>query len=201
MTTLHRSDFISLWPFYRTWPFTVLWEVSIETLRRVWHTDMDANSSGHLFMSILGLAFVLLVETSDILYRLYIIPVCDIITVHFYWILLVSIEHLQRVWHADRDAYSFGHLVPSYLGLAYVLHVETNSFPELFVIFPDYAIRSSLGTFSILLISILIITKLWIICWKQKTAWPIFLWTCTLHSVQGLITSKGAKRLIFNISQ
>ena len=39
----------------------------------------DAYSSGHLVLSLLGLAFVLLVETSDILYRLDIIPVCDII--------------------------------------------------------------------------------------------------------------------------
>ena len=50
------------------------------------------------------------------------------------------------------DAYSSGHLVPFHLGLAYVLIVETNLFPELVVIFPDYhAIRISLGTFSILL--------------------------------------------------
>ena len=40
----------------------------------------DANSSGHLVLSLSGLAFVLLVETSDTLYRLDIIPVCDIIT-------------------------------------------------------------------------------------------------------------------------
>ena len=37
----------------------------------------DAYSSGHLVLSLLGFAFVLLVETSDILYRLDIIPVCD----------------------------------------------------------------------------------------------------------------------------
>ena len=49
------------------------------------------------------------------------------------------------------DAYSFGHLVPSHLGLAYVLLVETNPFPEPVIIFPDYALRTSLGTFSILL--------------------------------------------------
>ena len=42
-------------------------------------------------------------------------------------------------------------VVPSHLGLAYVLLVETNSFPELVVIFPDNAIRTSLDTFSILL--------------------------------------------------
>ena len=40
----------------------------------------DAYSSGHLVLSFLGLAFVLLVETSDPLYRLDILPVCDIIT-------------------------------------------------------------------------------------------------------------------------
>ena len=33
------------------------------------------------------------------------------------------------------DAYSSGHLIPSHLGLAYVLFVETNPFPELVVIF------------------------------------------------------------------
>ena len=49
------------------------------------------------------------------------------------------------------DAYSSGHLVPSHLGVAFALLVETNQFPELVVIFPDFAIRTSLGTFSILL--------------------------------------------------
>ena len=44
---------------------------------------------------------------------------------------MVSIEHLRRVWHADR-----GHLLlrtpgPVPLGLAYVLLVETNPFPNL----------------------------------------------------------------------
>ena len=33
------------------------------------------------------------------------------------------------------DAYSSGHLVPSHFRLAYVLHVETNLFPELVVMF------------------------------------------------------------------
>ena len=53
-------------------------------------------------------AFVLLVKTSDALYRWDIIPVYDNITrlaillnLKFQQIL-VSIEHLQRVWHADR---------------------------------------------------------------------------------------------------
>ena len=41
------------------------------------------------------------------------------------------------------DTYSSEHLVPSDLGLAYVLLVETNPFPEL-VIFPDYTLRTIL---------------------------------------------------------
>ena len=49
------------------------------------------------------------------------------------------------------DAYSSGHLVPSHLGLAYVLLVETNPFSERVVIFLHCALRTSLGTFSILL--------------------------------------------------
>ena len=66
----------------------------------------DAYSSGHLVLSFLGLAFVLLVETRDTLFRLDIIPVCDLtgltlLNLTFYKIL-VSIEHLQRVWHAYR---------------------------------------------------------------------------------------------------
>ena len=40
----------------------------------------DAYSSGHLVLPLCGLAFVLLVDTSDTMYRLDIIPVCDIIT-------------------------------------------------------------------------------------------------------------------------
>ena len=63
----------------------------------------------------------------------------------------VSIEHLQRVWHADRGRLLLRTPGPVPLGLAYVLLVETNPFSELVVIFPDYALRISLGTFSILL--------------------------------------------------
>ena len=55
------------------------------------------------------------------------------------------------MWHVDRDAYSSGHLVPSHYGLTYALLV-TNTFLEFIVIFHDYAIQTSLGTFSIFLI-------------------------------------------------
>ena len=50
------------------------------------------------------------------------------------------------------DAYSSGHLVPSHFGLAYVQLDETNPFPELVVNFPDYSFRTSLRSFSTLLI-------------------------------------------------
>ena len=123
---------------YRTRPFTEFWVVSIEYLRRVWHADR-----GRLLLRTpgpvpLGLAFVLLVETSTILYRLDIIPVCDIITglnliiqnLTFYQIL-VSIEHLQRVWLANRGRLLLRTPGPVPLGLAYILLVETNPFPNL----------------------------------------------------------------------
>ena len=64
----------------------------------------------------------------------------------------VSIEHLWRVWHADRGRLLLLTPGPVPFGLAYILLVETNPFSELFVIFTDYALRISLGTFSILLL-------------------------------------------------
>ena len=66
-------------------------------------------------------------------------------------IWVVSIEHLRRLWHADRGRVLLRTPGPVPLGLAYVLLVETNHFPELVVIVSDYALRISLGTFSILL--------------------------------------------------
>ena len=64
--------------------------------------------------------------------------------------IFVSIEYLQRVWQADRGRLLIQTPGPVPLGLAYVLRVETNPFSELVVIFLDYALRISLGTFSIL---------------------------------------------------
>ena len=66
-----------------------------------------------------------------------------------FWV--VSIEHLRRVCNVDRGRLLIRRPGPVPLGLAYVLLVETNPFPELVVIFPDYDLRISLGTFSILL--------------------------------------------------
>ena len=44
---------------------------------------------------------------------------------------MVSIEHLRRVWHADRGRLLLRTPGPVPLGLAYVLLVETNPFPNL----------------------------------------------------------------------
>ena len=63
----------------------------------------------------------------------------------------VSIEHLRRVWDADRGRFLLQTPGPVSLGLAYVLLVEINPFSELVVISSDYAFRISLSTFSILL--------------------------------------------------
>ena len=48
---------------------------------------------------------------------------------------------------STEDVHSFGHLVPSDLGLAYAILVETNTFPGFAVIVP----RTSQGYFSIFL--------------------------------------------------
>ena len=46
-----------------------------------------------------------------------------------FWV--VSIEHLRRVWHADRGRLLLRTLGPVPLGLAYVLLVETNPFSNM----------------------------------------------------------------------
>ena len=46
-----------------------------------------------------------------------------------FWV--VFIEHLRRVWHADRGRLLLRTPGPVTLGLAYVLLVETNPFPNL----------------------------------------------------------------------
>ena len=55
-----------------------------------------------------------------------------------FWV--VSVEHLRRVWHADRGRLLLRTPGPVPLGLAYVLLVETNPFPNLslFSIIPRY---------------------------------------------------------------
>ena len=60
------------------------------------------------------------------------------------------LEHLRRMWHANRGRLLLRTPGPVLFGLAYVLLIETNPFSELVVTFPDYTLRLSLGTFSIL---------------------------------------------------
>ena len=67
-------------------------------------------------------------------------------TRHFTEFWVVPIEHLRRLWHADRGRLLLRTPGPVPFGLAYVLLVETNPFPNL-----SYALRVSLGTFSMLL--------------------------------------------------
>ena len=50
-----------------------------------------------------------------------------------FWV--VSLEHLRRVWHADRGRLLLRTPGPVPLGLAYVLLVETNPFPNLSLFF------------------------------------------------------------------
>ena len=50
-----------------------------------------------------------------------------------FWV--VSIEHLRRVWHADRGRLLLRTPGPVPLGLAYVLLVETNPFPNLLLFY------------------------------------------------------------------
>ena len=68
----------------------------------------------------------------------------------------VSVEHLQRTWHASRERFSSGLLDPSsFLGLAYVPILET-SFPA--VSFLDFSPWIPLGSCSILLVTVLLCT-------------------------------------------
>ena len=101
----------------------------------------DAYSSELLILCLFGLAFVLLVETSDTLYRLDILPVCDIIT---------GLDILNLIFHnigfhrasATGVACRQGALTPpdtwscTTLGLACVLMSRAIS-PEL-VLSPDF---------------------------------------------------------------
>ena len=63
---------------------------------------------------------------------------------------MVSIEHLRRVWHGDRDAYSSGPWSRPF-GTCICFYLLRPILSELVVILPHYALRISLGTFSILL--------------------------------------------------
>ena len=141
---------------YRTRPLTEIWVVSIEHLRRVLHADR-----GRLLLrtpgpALLGLACVLLVETSDNLCRLDIIPVCDIIP--GFDIITESDIWPNIGFHrvsATGVACQQGTLTPPDtwsrpFGTCICYTCWDQSFSELVVILLDYALRISLGTFLIL---------------------------------------------------
>ena len=127
----------------------------------------DAYSSGHLVLSLLGLAFVLLVETSDFLYRLDIIPVFDIIT-GLKIILNLTFHNIG--FHrasATGVACRQGTLTPPDtwsrpFGTCIYSSCWDQSFSELVVILPDYALRISFRIFSILLCVSFVRMFLWI---------------------------------------
>ena len=116
----------------------------------------DTYSSGHVVLSFLGFAFVLLVETSDTIYRLDILSFCDIITG-----LNITESDISRNIgfhraYATGVACRQGTLTPPDIwsrpfGTCICSTCWDQSFFELVVILPDYALRISLGTFSILL--------------------------------------------------
>ena len=82
-----------------------------------------------------------------------------------FWV--VSIEHLRRVWHADRGRLLLRTPGPVPLGLAYVLLVETNPFPNLSLFyrnipryFLDFALKSIIFLYKTLWL-VLCFTQIW----------------------------------------
>ena len=69
-----------------------------------------------------------------------------------FWV--VSIEYLRRVWHADRGRFLLRTPGPVPLGLAYILLVETNPFPNLSLFYRTmlFEYPSVLSRFSIILL-------------------------------------------------
>ena len=105
---------------YRTRPFTEFWDVSIEHLRRVWHTDR-----GRLLLRTPGPVPFWTCICSICWDQRHSIPIrhyTSLLYLTFHQ-TLVSIEHMQRVLHADRERSLLRTPSPVPLGLAYVLLV------------------------------------------------------------------------------
>ena len=124
MTTPYWSDFIPSSTFYRI----------LSGFHRTFATGVACRQgtltpSGHLVLSHLGFAFAHQTETT--------LPTCDAYRIRHiyrnlhYRIREVSTEYMQRVWHASKGRWLLRTPCPVPLGLAYVLLVETNSFPNL----------------------------------------------------------------------
>ena len=139
---------------YRTRTFTEFWEVSIEHLRRVWHacrqgtlTPPDTRSCPIWDLRL----FFCWEHWHSIHYTTNSWPFTWFDLLNVTLLNIVSVGHQQRVWHADSGRLFFRAPGPVSLGLAYILLVGTNPSSELVVIFTDYALRISLGTFSFFL--------------------------------------------------
>ena len=166
---------------YWTRPFTEFWVVSIEHVRRVWHADRGRlllRTPGPVLYGICKCSFV---ETTDT--QSYITPVNDC----FPWLdclpTLTLLLNTGFHWaSATGVACRNGMLTPPdtwsrLFGTCIYFTCWDQSFPELVVILPDYALRISLGTFSILLLNISRIqifrsetTKQ--ICHPKLSLWP-----------------------------
>ena len=121
---------------YRTRPFTEFWVVSIEHLRRVWHADRGRLLSPdtwsfpiwdlHLFLKPKPHYLLVMLTEYDIHRNLH------------YRLREASTEYIQRVWHANRGRWLLRTPGPVPFGLAYVLLVETNPFPNLSLLLFEY---------------------------------------------------------------
>ena len=154
-----------MWPYtmttptdqtlYRTRPFTEFWVVSIEHLRRVWHADWGClllRTPGPVPYGICKCSLVRPLTRNHTIHQ-FMTPFPDLT---FYLYVITEYRFPSGIatdGHADRGRLLLRTPGPVSLTLAYVLLVETNPFPELVVIFPDYALRIPLGTFSILLLT------------------------------------------------
>ena len=158
---------------YRIWHLSLIWHhqfMTLSQIRLLTEFDItdywfpwgicngcgmptgDAYSSGHLVLFLWGLAFVLFVETREILYRLDIIPVCDITALNIFTEYDISPNIGFHGAYATGVACRQGTLTPPdtwscpTLGLACVLMSRPIS-PEL-VLSPDFWISNTPRYFS-----------------------------------------------------
>ena len=145
--------------------------------RLLWRSIVDtgflSNNKKPLHSPECYMTFWRITICSDTLHWLDITPTCDLVTeldliteVNLFTKLEeFSIKHLQQVWHADRDAYSFGHLFT--LRLSYFLMLRP--------------VSPNLSCF-------------WTFEFRTSLAWyfyftPLLMWTSILFSVINYICS------------
>ena len=163
------TNFMTLIP---TLTFTELRVVSMEHLQQVWHASRERlplRTPGSAPFE--GLHMLWLLRPVSRLY----IELMTVPNLTFTELREVSMEHLRRVWHASRESLPFRTpgSVP-HCGLANAPIVETK-FLELATFLIDFSPRILLGTFSILLISLV-------------RSWSTIMPNCTLLSESGQLT-------------